>query len=83
MFECAKNLEFEKAAAIRDKLSTVKKQVFGADGHDSDEKSKNFVTKERKIGKYILLFFNNFAYYISALKEALSLLRAISVPVLT
>ena len=26
MFECAKNLEFEKAAAIRDKLSTVKKQ---------------------------------------------------------
>lgn len=38
MFECAKNLEFEKAAAIRDKLSTVKKQVFGADGHDSDEK---------------------------------------------
>lgn len=38
MFECAKNLEFEKAAAIRDKLSTVKKQVFGADGHDSDGK---------------------------------------------
>lgn len=38
MFECAKNLEFETAAAIRDKLSTVKKQVFGADGHDSDEK---------------------------------------------
>ena len=38
MFECAKNLEFEKAAAIRDKLITVKKQFFVSDGHDSDEK---------------------------------------------
>lgn len=39
MFECAKNLEFEKAASIRDKLSTIKKQVFGADGHDVDEQN--------------------------------------------
>ena len=37
MFECAKNLEFEKAASIRDKLSTIKRQVFGADGHDAEE----------------------------------------------
>ena len=28
MFECAKNLEFEKAAAIRDKLSTVKNKFL-------------------------------------------------------
>ncbi len=31
MFEHARNLEFEKAAAIRDKLSLIKRQVFGAD----------------------------------------------------
>ncbi len=36
MFEHAKNLEFEKAAAVRDKLSIIKQQVFGAEVHDND-----------------------------------------------
>ncbi len=31
MFEHARNLEFEKAAAVRDKISLIKRQVFGAD----------------------------------------------------
>ena len=36
MHECAKNLEFEKAAAARDELFRLKEQVFGAAGHDQD-----------------------------------------------
>ncbi len=31
MFEHARNLEFEKAAVVRDKISLIKRQVFGAD----------------------------------------------------
>lgn len=30
MFEHAKNLEFEKASEVRDKLASIRKQVFGA-----------------------------------------------------
>ena len=36
MLECAKNLEFEKAAAARDELFRIKAQVFGAAVHDTD-----------------------------------------------
>jgi excinuclease ABC subunit B len=32
MLEHAKNLEFEKAAQVRDQLSTLKEQVFGSNG---------------------------------------------------
>jgi excinuclease ABC subunit B len=39
MHECAKNLEFEKAAAARDDLFRLKEQVFGAAGHDRDRES--------------------------------------------
>lgn len=37
MFEYAKNLEFEKASQVRDKIALIKKQVFGAsvDGEES------------------------------------------------
>jgi excinuclease ABC subunit B len=35
MLECAKNLEFEKAAAARDELFRIKELVFGAAGHDT------------------------------------------------
>ena len=34
MLECAKNLEFEKAAAARDELFRLREQVFGAAQHD-------------------------------------------------
>ncbi|MDD3354335.1 excinuclease ABC subunit UvrB [Zoogloea sp.] len=34
MQEHARNLEFEKAAATRDKLFRLRQQAFGADGHD-------------------------------------------------
>ena len=33
MQECARNLEFEKAAAARDELFRLRRQVFGADQH--------------------------------------------------
>jgi len=36
MLECAKNLEFEKAAAARDELFRLREQVFGAAQHDLD-----------------------------------------------
>ncbi len=36
MMECAKNLEFEKAAAARDELFLLKERVFGAVRHDAD-----------------------------------------------
>jgi excinuclease ABC subunit B len=36
MLECAKNLEFEKAAAARDELFRIKAQVFGASIHDTE-----------------------------------------------
>ncbi len=36
MLECARNLEFEKAAAARDELFRVKERVFGAAPHDRD-----------------------------------------------
>ncbi len=39
MLECAKNLEFEKAAAARDALFRLKERVFGAAPHDRDEGS--------------------------------------------
>ncbi|MFZ6655805.1 excinuclease ABC subunit UvrB [Undibacterium sp. TJN19] len=35
MLDHAKNLEFEKAAQVRDQLAHVKQQLFGAGGHDS------------------------------------------------
>jgi excinuclease ABC subunit B len=36
MLECAKNLEFEKAAAARDELFRLREQVFGAARHDEE-----------------------------------------------
>ncbi len=36
MLECAKNLEFEKAAAARDELFRLRERVFGAARHDPD-----------------------------------------------
>ncbi|MBS1157933.1 MAG: uvrB [Proteobacteria bacterium] len=36
MLECAKNLEFEKAAAARDDLFKLRERVFGAAPHDPD-----------------------------------------------
>ena len=36
MLECAKNLEFEKAAAARDELFRLREQVFGAARHDQE-----------------------------------------------
>jgi excinuclease ABC subunit B len=36
MMECAKNLEFEKAAAARDELFLLRERVFGAARHDPD-----------------------------------------------
>ncbi|GAB2579274.1 excinuclease ABC subunit UvrB [Ramlibacter solisilvae] len=35
MFEHARNLEFEKAARVRDQLALLKEQTFGASVHDS------------------------------------------------
>ena len=35
MNDCARNLEFEKAAATRDQLFRIKAQLFGAALHDS------------------------------------------------
>jgi excinuclease ABC subunit B len=35
MLECARNLEFEKAAAARDELFRIKERVFGAAVHDT------------------------------------------------
>ncbi|MEO7853599.1 MAG: excinuclease ABC subunit UvrB [Rubrivivax sp.] len=34
MFEHARNLEFEKAARVRDQLAQLREQAFGAAGHD-------------------------------------------------
>jgi excinuclease ABC subunit B len=36
MLEFARNLEFEKAARVRDQLALLREQAFGADGHDSN-----------------------------------------------
>jgi excinuclease ABC subunit B len=35
MLEHARNLEFEKAARVRDQLAILKEQAFGASGHDN------------------------------------------------
>jgi len=35
MMEHARNLEFEKAARVRDQLAILKEQAFGAAGHDN------------------------------------------------
>jgi excinuclease ABC subunit B len=35
MMEHAKNLEFEKAARVRDQLGILKQQAFGASGADN------------------------------------------------
>lgn len=35
MLEHAKNLEFEKAARVRDQLATLREQAFGGAGHDN------------------------------------------------
>jgi excinuclease ABC subunit B len=34
MIDAAKNLEFEKAAELRDRMQSLKKQLFGVDEHD-------------------------------------------------
>ena len=36
MLDHARNLEFEKAARVRDQLALLREQVFGASGHDSN-----------------------------------------------
>jgi excinuclease ABC subunit B len=36
MLEHARNLEFEKAARVRDQLALLREQVFGAAGHDTN-----------------------------------------------
>ena len=36
MLEHARNLEFEKAARVRDQLARLREQAFGAAGHDSN-----------------------------------------------
>ncbi len=36
MLDHAKNLEFEKAARVRDQLALLREQAFGAPGHDSN-----------------------------------------------
>jgi excinuclease ABC subunit B len=35
MLEHARNLEFEKAARVRDQLAELREQAFGASGHDN------------------------------------------------
>ena len=35
MMENARNLEFEKAAQVRDQLGILKQQAFGAPGNDN------------------------------------------------
>lgn len=40
MFEHAKNLEFEKASEVRDKLASIRKQVFGATPGEDEESAK-------------------------------------------
>ena len=40
MQEHARNLEFEKAAAARDKLFRLRQQAFGADAHDLQSGSR-------------------------------------------
>jgi excinuclease ABC subunit B len=40
MLECARNLEFEKAAAARDELFRLRERVFGAAQHDPDGDEK-------------------------------------------
>ena len=39
-FEHAKNLEFEKASEVRDKLASIRKQVFGATPGEDEEGAK-------------------------------------------
>jgi excinuclease ABC subunit B len=34
MLDHARNLEFEKAARVRDQLALLREQAFGAPGHD-------------------------------------------------
>jgi excinuclease ABC subunit B len=36
MLEHARNLEFEKAARVRDQLALLREQAFGAPGHDTN-----------------------------------------------
>jgi excinuclease ABC subunit B len=36
MLEHARNLEFEKAARVRDQLALLRQQAFGGDGHDAN-----------------------------------------------
>ena len=43
MFEHAKNLEFEKASEVRDKLASIRKQVFGATPGKDEEGAKETV----------------------------------------
>jgi len=41
MLDHARNLEFEKAAAARDQLMTLKRAVFGADGEEPAAREAN------------------------------------------
>ena len=43
MFEHAKNLEFEKASEVRDKMASIRKQVFGATPGKDEEGAKENV----------------------------------------
>lgn len=43
MFEHAKNLEFEKASEVRDKLASIRKQIFGATPGKDEEGAKENV----------------------------------------
>ena len=43
LFEHAKNLEFEKASEVRDKLASIRKQVFGATPGKDEEGAKENV----------------------------------------
>ena len=36
MLAAARNLEFEKAAELRDRMHALKQQLFGVDAHDED-----------------------------------------------
>ena len=36
MLECARDLDFERAALYRDRLEALKRAVFGADGRGGD-----------------------------------------------
>ena len=52
MLEHARNLEFEKAARVRDQLSVLKQQAFGAPGSDNVVVRKEAMKNEQWIQSY-------------------------------